>query len=145
MPLTLDASVLISAYSPAELEHANSRLLIDRLFAARTTLVQPTLFAVEIAAAIARARDDPSLARDLVNALLQLPFIHWIALDQTLGRRAMELAIDHKLRGADAIYAAVALSRGCQLITLDREHLTRLTAVLTTLTPAQAIARPDTP
>jgi len=46
-----------------------------------------------------------------------------------------------QLRGADSVYAAVALEYGCDLVSLDREHLTRLVSVVPTVTPADALAR----
>jgi predicted nucleic acid-binding protein len=50
------------------------------------------------------------------------------------------LAARHGLRGADAIYAAVAVQSGCTLISLDNEHLTRLVGIVSVLTPATALA-----
>jgi hypothetical protein len=51
MPTTLDASVWVSAFSPTEAGHANSRALIDLVLSARAPLVEPTIFPVEIAGA----------------------------------------------------------------------------------------------
>jgi hypothetical protein len=43
------------------------------------------------------------------------------------------------LRGADAVYAAVAQQAGCTLISLDHEHLTRLGSIVVVRTPAAAL------
>jgi len=44
------------------------------------------------------------------------------------------------LRGADAVYAAVAQQAGCTLISLDHEHLTRLGSIVIFRTPAALLA-----
>lgn len=46
---------------------------------------------------------------------------------------------DRALRGADAVYVAVARRAGCTLVTLDREQRERAAPVVRTLTPAEAL------
>lgn len=138
--LTVDASVWVNADSPAEPESASSRAFLDQVAAARTTIIVPTLLRVEVAAAISRTRKDAALAREFSEKLAALPFVRWIALDPSLAARASGLAADHGLRGADAVYAAVAMAHGCDLISLDQEHLTRLVSVLKVRTPSQSLA-----
>ncbi|MBI5762898.1 MAG: PIN domain-containing protein [Planctomycetes bacterium] len=138
--LTVDASVWVNADSPAEPESAASRAFLDQVAAARTTIVVPTLLRVEVAAAISRTRKDAALAREYAEKLVALPFVRWISLDPLLAMQASTLAADHGLRGADAVYAAVAMTYGCDLISLDREHLTKLAPVLQVRTPSQSLA-----
>ena len=57
-----------------------------------------------------------------------------------LVQQALELAAHYGLRGADAVYAAVAQRAACTLISLDNEHLTRLTDIVRVQTPADALA-----
>jgi predicted nucleic acid-binding protein len=138
---TVDASVWVNADSPAEPHQPHSRALIDLLFARGLPIVVPTLLPAEVAGAIARTRGDSQLAWDMAAALLVLPTVRWVALDDVVAARAAELAAQNRLRGADAVYAAVALEHHCELVSLDREHLTRLVAVVPTMTPADALAR----
>lgn len=138
---TIDASVWVNADSPAEPGQPDSRSLLDLLFARATPVVVPTLLLPELAAAIARTRGDSALAQDMVTAILALPTVRWIVLDEGLSRRAAELAATHRLRGADSVYAAVAQAHGCELISLDQEHLTRLVTVVPTSTPSDALRR----
>ena len=138
---TVDASVWINAESPAEPGQPESRALLDAVFASRLRIVVPTLLPVELAGVIARTRNDPVLAGRMADALRKIPMLQWIVLDEGLSRQAADLAAAHRLRGADAVYAAVAVAHGCDLVSLDREHLTRLTAVVRTMTPADALAR----
>ena len=131
----------VNADSPAEPHQAESRALLDLLFARGLPIVVPILLPVELAGAIARTRGDSALAEEMAKVVLALPAVRWIAVDDALARRAAELAARHRLRGADAVYAAVALSHRCDLVSLDREHLTRLATVVPTLTPADALTR----
>jgi predicted nucleic acid-binding protein len=62
-----------------------------------------------------------------------------VALDVALGHQARALAAQHGLRGADAVYAAVAQQAGCTLIALDHEHLTRLGSIMIVCTPAAVL------
>jgi predicted nucleic acid-binding protein len=48
---------------------------------------------------------------------------------------AVEIAANNHLRGSDAVYTAVALRFGTELITLDREQLKRLPKVLSLPAP----------
>jgi predicted nucleic acid-binding protein len=95
---------------------------------------------VELAGAIARTRGDSDLAQQMAAALLALPSLQWVSLDGPLADQAAQLAAQYRLRGADAVYAAVAWASGCNLISLDQEHLTRLGTVVPTMTPSDAIA-----
>jgi len=61
-------------------------------------------------------------------------------VDDLLARLAVALAAQHGLRGADAVYAAVAAHAGCTLVTLDQEQLNRLAGAVPTRTPAAALA-----
>ena len=138
---TIDTSVWVNAYSPAEAGHAASRSFLDALFSTTHPVFVPTLLPVELAGAIARVRGDSQLATGIARAMFQLSTIRWVALNDEVAQRALQIAADHRLRGADAIYAAVALAHNCELVSLDQEHLTRLTTVVRTSTPADAIQR----
>ena len=138
-PYTLDASVFLNAFNPAEAGHADSNRLLALLQAQTFPLIVPTLVLPEVAATISRARGDASLARTFADQLSRLPNLMLITLDPTLARQAADTAAQHRLRGSDAVYAAVALRFGAVLVTLDREQHDRLTNVLTTYYPLDAL------
>ena len=48
---------------------------------------------------------------------------------------AAQLAADHALRGADAVYVATVLRLGLPLVTLDGEQLHRAQAVISAISP----------
>ncbi|RRR77375.1 MAG: PIN domain-containing protein, partial [Candidatus Viridilinea halotolerans] len=94
----------------------------------------------EIAGALSRTFRDPIRARLEVDLLRDLRHIQYIPLDAAITQEAAEIAADRALRGADALYVAVARRYGCALVTLDREERERAAPVVRTLTPAEALA-----
>ena len=122
---TIDASVWTNADSPTESGSELSRVFLSHIASTRSLVVVPTLLRVEVAGAISRIRQDPALGLAYADRLGRLPFIQWIALDASLSERAAYLAAERGLRGADAVYAAVAVAHGCQLVSMDRNHLNR--------------------
>lgn len=59
---------------------------------------------------------------------------------RTRARRAAKLAAALRLRGADAVYVALALEYGATLVTWDAEMLQRAPAAMLTMTPAEWLA-----
>ena len=136
---TVDASVFINAFNPYEPGHEDSQRFLARLQEQATPIIVPTLLLPEVAAAVSRGQGDPDLARRFADALSRLPHLVLVPLDETLARQAVDVAAQHRLRGSDAVYAAVALRFGSTIVTLDSEQRTRVAAVLTTLCPADAL------
>ena len=63
-----------------------------------------------------------------------------MSLDYAFADVAAELAATARLRGADAVYGAVAREFGTTLATLDRLQLERLSAEVRTARPADVLA-----
>jgi len=139
-PYTIDASVFLNAFNPAEAGHAESHQLLALLQAQALPIMVPTLVLPEVAATISRVHGDARLARTFADQLSRLPHVMLITLDQLLAQQAAEAAAQHRLRCSDAVYAAVALRFGAVLVTLDREQHDRVTAVLTSYYPVEALA-----
>ncbi len=140
MMYTVDASVHISALSPAETNSATSQAFLILVRQHRIPLFCPTLLLVEVAAAVARAIDDADRAMALAEALRDLPNQTLVPLDESLADRAVALAASARLRGADAVYAAVAQQYDTTLITLDRQQLDRLPPLVSTALPADVLS-----
>ena len=136
---TIDASVHISALNPTEADSATSQAFLALVRQQRLPLFCPTLLLVEVAAAVARAFDDTDRAVALADALRDLPNQTLVPLDEALADRAVALAATARLRGADAIYAAVAQQYGTKLITLDHQQLDRLAPLVSTALPADVL------
>ncbi|NTV62576.1 MAG: type II toxin-antitoxin system VapC family toxin [Oscillochloris sp.] len=122
-----------------EAGHEISRACLHLLAQRGDHLVLPTLVLPEIAGAISRTRSDSSLGETFAAQVAALPNVTLMPLDDTLAHHARVLAAQHRLRGADAVYAALALAAQTTLISLDREHLTRLVGIVPVLTPAQLV------
>src|SRR5207244_6245289 len=136
---TIDASVWVNAFDQQEAGHPDSRQLLDLLVARGLPIIIPILAPIEVAAAFGRTRRDPAQAEAFAEAVEQLPNVTVMVVDDLLARLAVGLAARHGLRGADAVYAAVAAHAGCTLITLDQEQLNRLAGTVPTRTPAAAL------
>ncbi len=137
---TVDASVWVNGFDQRESGHETSRQVLEFLRAQRIPIIEPILVVAEVAGAISRTRQDPAQAEAFAIALGQLPNVTILPLDEALGQQALALAAQHGLRGADAVYAAVAQQAGCTLISLDNEHLTRLAGLIRVQTPEAALA-----
>lgn len=138
-PFTIDASVFLNAFNPTEQGSETSKEILARLQAQAVPITAPTLLLPETAAAIRRGQNDPSLARQFVDALRRLPHLIPIPVIDSLVQQAVQVAALHRLRGSDAVYAAVAQRFACPLITLDREQYARVAGVITTFYPDELI------
>jgi predicted nucleic acid-binding protein len=137
---TIDASVFLNAFNPYEAGHEESHRLLTQFQEQATPIIAPALLLPEVAAAVSRGREDENLAREFAIALSRLPHLVLVPLDMALAQQATDLAARYRLRGNDAVYAAVALRFGSTLVTLDREQRERVTEVLTARYPAEVLA-----
>lgn len=131
----VDASVWVSRFIPADVHHARSRQWLEDHLANGRRVLAPTLLLVEVAGAIGRRTGDPVVARRAVDSLCALPGLAWVGLPGDVRDHAAELAITLRLRGADAVYVAIADRLGVPLVTWDVEQLSRASARVVTLTP----------
>ncbi|TEU10153.1 MAG: PIN domain-containing protein [Anaerolineales bacterium] len=137
---TVDASVFLNAFNPYEVGHEESHRLLAWLQEQSVPIIVPTLLLPEVAAAVSRGREDEDLARQFAATLSRLPHLVLVPLDTSLAQQAAGVAAQYRLRGSDAVYAAVALRFGSTLVTLDREQRERAAEALTARYPAEALA-----
>lgn len=129
-PVTIDASVFISAFTPSEPAYAASKAFLHAIRQSGVSILLPTLAIVEIAAAIGRGQRRPDLGYAFALEVGRLPQVMLIGLDERLAQEAAEIASHHRLRGSDAVYAAVARRFATVLVTWDREQLERAATVV---------------
>ena len=79
---------------------------------------------------------DPQLARRVVKLLTNTNLIDLITVSQSLAERAAAIASDHRIRGCDAIYIALAGLIIEPLVTLDRQQLDRASAIVEARKPS---------
>ena len=136
---TVDASVFINAFNPHEDGHTESLQILTDIQHRGDPIIVPALILPEIASAVARASGDVAGAVRYAKATAALPQLSLVALTPAAAREAAELGATHRLRGADAVYVAVARRYGTVLVTRDNEQRSRGTAVVPCQTPEEAM------
>ena len=137
---TVDASVFVNAFNAHETGHAASLKLLSVIHDRGDPIIVPTLFVSEVASAVARASDDTAGALEYVDAITALPNVTLVTMTPAVARQAALLAATHRLRGADAVYVAVALRYATVLVTRDIEQGARGPAAVTWQTPEEALS-----
>jgi len=98
----------VNAFNPHEDGHAESLAILAAIQEGGDPVIVPTLLLPEIGSAAARASDDSASALQYANATATFPHLTLVSLTSTMARQAAELAVTHRLRGANAVYLAVA-------------------------------------
>jgi predicted nucleic acid-binding protein len=137
---TVDASVFLNAFNPYEVGHEHSHRFLADLQERAAPIIVPALLLPEVSAAVSSGRQDDTLAREFARAVSRLPHLLMISLDDTLAHQAASVAAQYRLRGSDAVYAAVALRFGSILVTLDHEQRERVSATLTVRYPSELLS-----
>jgi predicted nucleic acid-binding protein len=136
---TIDASVFVNAFNPHEDGHAQSLEILATIQERGDPVIAPTLLLAEVASAVARASDDSAGALQYAHATAALPHLTLVTLTPAMARQAAELAATHRLRGADAVYLAVARRYGTTLVSRDDEQRSRGSVVTRCQTPEEAL------
>ncbi len=135
MNYVVDASVFVAAAQTKEVHYADSVAFFRQLGATSDANVFcPTLLLPEYSA---RRTDDASLAESLIKILETMRGLRLETLAEHRARHAAQIAAHYRLRGADAVYAALAEETDAALITWDSEMLERSVSIVQTSTPAQ--------
>lgn len=135
--MVVDASVVVSHLVPHDVNHAASRAWLTRHVSDGGLLIAPALLLAEIAGAVARRTGAPRLAQRAVDAVLRLPALRLVPVDDALARRAATLAGRLRLRGADAVYIATAAALGQPLVTWDAEQRERAARLIEVMAPEE--------
>jgi len=99
------------------------------------TIVSPVLLLSEIGGAIARQTRSPETAARALKFIEGIPGLRLVPVDHRLGRASADLAVTLRLRGADAVYVAVAAHLKIPLVTLDSEQRERAKDLIEVRTP----------
>ena len=134
-PVTIDASVFISAFTPTEPGHQASKSFMLNVREQSIPIIVPVLVLPEISAALSRGQGKPALGKTFVQELRNFPNTTFIDIDGNVAKLAVDIAATNRLRGSDAVYAAIVLRFGTELVTLDKEQLARLPNVLSVRSP----------
>jgi predicted nucleic acid-binding protein len=121
----IDASVYVALINAHESEHARCWAWFERVKAAQEPIVAPVILLAEVAAALSRGTGDPGLAHRALEQLKRSGVIELLPVTLALAERAAAVAADHRVRGCDAVYIALADQLDQPLVTLDRRQLER--------------------
>ncbi|MBI4310685.1 MAG: type II toxin-antitoxin system VapC family toxin [Chloroflexi bacterium] len=133
----VDASVWVSRFLRTDRFHAASTTwLADRILRG-DSLFSPSLLP-ELAGALSRRSGRPRQGHEAVAAVERTPGVDLRSLDEHLIRLATQVASDLRLRGADAIYYALARELQAPLVTWDGEFTERRDIDVSVLTPFDA-------
>ena len=133
--MIVDASVWVSALVAQDAGHSASLQWLRERMAAGGALIVPALALAEVAGAIARRTGSSSLGRQATQEIRQALGLQVVSLDAELGAAAAVVAADLHLRGADAVYVAVAHTLNVPLITWEQELRTRAAGLVEVLHP----------
>ncbi len=132
---TLDSSVLISLFNARDRQHAQTVAWFREAIADGEPLRAPVIALAEVSGAIASGTGDKQLARDVEAHIRHSPLFEFLPVAMPLAERAATIAAEHQVRGADAIYFAVAETLGDRLVTLNPRQLQRGSSVVETVRP----------
>jgi predicted nucleic acid-binding protein len=133
--MVVDASVVVSRLVSHDTHHEVSRDWLARHVAEGGLIVAPALLLPEVAGAVARRTGEPRLALDALHAVQRLPGLRLVPIDEALALEAARLAARFRIRGADAVYVAVASDLRLPLVTWDGEQRDRAERVVQVLAP----------
>jgi predicted nucleic acid-binding protein len=133
--MVIDASVWVAVFRAGDVQHETSLAFLETALARGAELQVPNFALVEVAGVFARQSATGTAARRTVRALTALPGLQQHDLDDGLAEKASAMAVRCRLRGADAVYVALASHLRVPLITLDAEILDRARRVVRALTP----------
>jgi predicted nucleic acid-binding protein len=135
--MIVDASVWVAIFRGNDVHHDSSVQFLRAAIGKQQDLDVPNLALPEIAGVFARQTGNIRLATRTLRAVLALPGLQRHELSDALADRAALHAARCRLRGADAVYLALAEALEAPLISLDQEILDRSSRVVPVNTPGQ--------
>ncbi len=140
MPV-VDASVCVALFKADEPGHQAARAWLTESLGTGEPIVSPAILLPEVAAALARGLAMGSAAvSEAVDLLRRRTLVELFPVTEALATRAAAVAAEHRLRGADAVYVALAGLLEMPLITFDGRQVERGAAVVEIRRPGGAAA-----
>jgi predicted nucleic acid-binding protein len=124
--VTLDSSVIITSVLDFEKRHKEAMLLFENILIGNYEVFLPYTVLVEVIGAVKRRTLSDSQADQIKEKLLGVAYITFIELTSERAENACQIASQFNLRGMDAIVVQVSKEFGTELITFDKEMLSRI-------------------
>lgn len=133
--VTLDSSVIVSAPRKEEEHYLVCRNILEKVKDGFYIAVEPYTVLVEIAAAIKRRTGSQRLSVRVIKDLLAIDTVHFLDLDSTRTKQAIEIAQRFGVRGMDAIVIQIAEEFGATIMSLDMEMLKNVKSLVKIIEP----------
>jgi predicted nucleic acid-binding protein len=133
--VVVDTSVWVSSLLPGDTNHLPALSWLNAHVNSGGLIIAPLIFPLETGAAVARLTRNENFAASAVSDLYLSTYVSLRIVDEALINEATEVAVTYKLRGADAIYVALAHRLAIPLVTFDNEQLTRPAGIIATIRP----------
>ena len=133
--IAVDASVWVSGFTLQDAYHDVSRAWLATQHASNSLLAIPVICLAEVSGAISRVTGYSGDGERAINQILAQSNLRILPVDHPLGLVAAQLAAQLRLRGADAVYVALARRLNIPLATWDQELLQRAGQVVTVQQP----------
>lgn len=134
----IDASVQVALVNAADPYHSVALTWYRDTLVAGEALFAPWILPAEVAAALSRGLGDLGLAHRAVNNLVDDQHVQLVVVDGALATAAVTIAVEHRIRGCDAVYVALAMALAEPLVTLDRQQSERAAEVVSVVVPGAA-------
>jgi len=134
----IDASVYIAVVNRSDHHHAAARAWHHGTAQGGEPLFAPWILVAEVSAALSRGLGDAAFAHQTVHQIADDGMVQLIPVDAALAVRAAAIAADHRIRGCDAVYVALAAELGETLVTFDRQQSARAAAAVPVHRPGGA-------
>ncbi len=139
--IVIDASVWVSFFVKQDVNHAGTQPWLTKILTNQVAIAAPILLLAEISGAMSWRLGRADLGKRIINHLLAIPSLRLVSTGHALGIQAARIAARHQLRGANALYVAVADQLSIPLVSWDKEQIQRVAGLITTYTPEQAKLR----
>jgi predicted nucleic acid-binding protein len=115
--------------------YAASRSWLQDMTSQGLPLIAPAIMLAEVAGAVARRTGSSQLGYQIAQRIRQVPTLQLVAISAELGDFAAQVASTSRLRGADALYVAVAHQLQMSLVSWDREQIDRTAGFINAYSP----------
>ncbi len=136
----VDASVWVSRFLMPDANHVHSQQWLESVLGERNSVYGPSLLLPEVAGPISRVASELDARRALV--MIERLRVRIFPIASDLAQSAARIAAQFRLKGADAVYVALARDLGLPLVTWDDEQKMRASAVVTVRTPGELMENP---
>ena len=135
MKLTLDANLFVARFREADAAHQDSVAFFEACERRRIQFFAPVILLGEVAGALARIRGESRFGEMAITRILAHSRLRLRQIDSAFAEVAARLAARRQIRGADALYLALAKETKTSLVTWEGELLEQSSAGFRVITP----------